>query len=170
MKQPGDEGAAEAATPSSPASRDVTLLSDSPLATGKLIAGVQDGAAGGVCVFLGTTRAERSPDGRELMALDYEAYGEMAREQLADLASRARQRWPVVRLALAHRVGRVPLGEASVLIAVSTAHRVEAFEACRWLIDTLKAELAVWKREIWSDGEATWSPGNREAGERPEGV
>ena len=119
-------------------------------------ADVADAAAGGVCVFLGTTRAERRADGRELVALDYEAYAEMAGPQLDDLAARARGRWPVVRLALLHRTGRVGLGEASVLVAVSTPHRAAAFECCRWLIDTLKAELAVWKREVWADGATTW--------------
>ena len=120
---------------------------------------VTDPAAGGVCVFLGTTRAETAPDGRELIALDYEAYAEMAEEQLRDLARRCRERWPVVKLALLHRVGRVALGEASVLVAVSAPHRGEAFEACRWLIDTLKAELAVWKREVWDDGGTSWVAG-----------
>ena len=119
-------------------------------------ADVADAAAGGVCVFVGTTRAERRGDGRELVALDYEAYGEMAGLQLHDLARRARERWPVVRLAIVHRTGRVGLGEASVLVAVSTPHRAEAFECCRWIIDTLKTELAVWKREVLNDGATSW--------------
>jgi len=76
----------------------------------------------------------------------------MAKQQMRDLARRARQRWPIVRLALLHRVGRVPLTQPSVLIAVSTPHRAEAFEACRWLIDTLKSEVTIWKKEIWDDG------------------
>ena len=119
-------------------------------------ADVSDAAAGGVAVFLGTTRAETRGDGRALVALDYEAYPEMAERQLRDLAARARERWPVVKLALLHRTGRVPLGEASVLIAVSTPHRAAAFECCRWLIDTLKAEVAVWKQEVWADGGTSW--------------
>ena len=112
--------------------------------------------AGGVAVFLGTSRAERRADGTELIALDYDAYADMARAQLLDLASRARQRWPVAKLALLHRTGRVRLGEPSVLVAVSTPHRAEAFEACRWLIDALKAEAAVWKKEVWADGTSSW--------------
>ena len=119
-------------------------------------ADVADAAAGGIAVFLGTTRAETHADGRELVALDYEAYAEMAEGQLGDLAARAREKWPVVSLTILHRTGRVGLGEASVLIAVATPHRAAAFECCRWLIDTLKAEVAVWKKEVWADGETSW--------------
>jgi molybdopterin synthase catalytic subunit len=117
---------------------------------------VFDDEAGGVDLFLGTTRAETHPDGRTLVALDYEAYVEMAIKQMHDLAARARQRWPIRRLVLLHRVGRVDVGEASVLIAVSCPHRAEAFESCRFLIDTLKAEVAIWKKEVWADGSGTW--------------
>ena len=143
------------------------LLGLTPDAIDRVAYDVTDPAAGGVCVFLGTTRGETSPTGQALSALDYEAYAEMAERQLADLAQRARERWPICRLALLHRVGRVAVGEASVLIAVSTPHRAEAFEACRWLIDTLKAELAVWKKEVWADGSTTWTPPNREWRGRP---
>ena len=134
----------------------MVLLTGEPLAVAAAVAFVTDGRAGGVSVFLGTSRAERREDGADLVALDYDAYAEMAGGQLADLARRARARWPVVKLALLHRTGRVALGEPSVVVAVSTPHRGEAFEACRWLIDTLKAEVAVWKREVWSDGTASW--------------
>jgi molybdopterin synthase catalytic subunit len=130
------------------------------LDVGGAVASVSDGAAGGIAVFLGTTRAEAHADGRALIALDYEAYPEMAGKQLADLAERARAQWPVARLALLHRTGRVAVGEPSVLIAVATPHRAEAFEACRWLIDTLKAEAAIWKQEIWADGTMSWVKGN----------
>jgi molybdopterin synthase catalytic subunit len=111
---------------------------------------------GAVCTFLGVTRAEKRADGVDLIALDYEAYEQMATEQLHDLARRARERWPIEALTMLHRVGRVNVGEPSVLIAVSTRHRGDAFEACRWLIDTLKAEVAVWKKDVWSDGSGSW--------------
>jgi molybdopterin synthase catalytic subunit len=91
-----------------------------------------------------------------LVALDYQAYHEMARRQLADLAAEARRLWPIRKLALIHRVGRVPVGEPSVVIAVSCPHRGEAFDACRWLIDTLKKDVAIWKKEVWADGSGTW--------------
>jgi molybdopterin synthase catalytic subunit len=137
-------------------SDDLISLTDEPLLAADAVSFVAARAAGGITVFLGTTRSERHSDGRELIALDYEAYPDMATAQLCDLAARARGRWPVLRLAVLHRTGRVPVGEPSVLIAVSTPHRAEAFEACRWLIDTLKAEAAIWKKEIWSDGSGSW--------------
>ena len=80
----------------------------------------------------------------------------MANRQLAALASVARQRWPIVKLALLHRLGRVSIAESSVLIAVSTPHRAESFEACRFLIDELKRDVAIWKKEIWQGGDETW--------------
>ena len=135
---------------------DLTRLSPDPLDVAGATAFVHDPRAGGIAVFLGTTRAERRPDGAELVALDYDAYAEMAVAQLNDLAGRARARWPVVKLALLHRTGRVALGEPSVIVAVSTPHRADAFDACRWLIDSLKAEAAIWKKEVWSDGTGSW--------------
>src|SRR4051794_38530310 len=130
-----------------------------PIPIERVVSFVSSGLAGGIDVFLGTTRAETDPDGRRLMALDYEAYREMATSQLRDLAVRARQQWPITRLALLHRVGRLEVGQPSVIIAVATPHRAEAFAACRWLIDTLKAEAAIWKKEIWHDGAETWKEG-----------
>jgi molybdopterin synthase catalytic subunit len=117
---------------------------------------VHDAGAGGIVIFLGATRSETSASGQALVALDYEAYGELAARQLAELATRARQRWPIIKLVILHRTGRVGLGEPSVLIAVATPHRTEAFEACRWLIDTLKDEVAIWKKEVWADGSGRW--------------
>ena len=131
-------------------------LSSEPLSTADVARFVTDAAAGGIDLFLGTTRGQMSDDGKTLLALDYEAYPEMAVEQLRDLARRARLRWPIVKLALLHRIGRVGVGEPSVVIGVSTPHRAEAFEACRWLIDTLKVEVAVWKKEVWADGSTSW--------------
>lgn len=138
---------------------DWVEISERPLETAAAIVRVSRvQSAGGTAVFLGTTRAEAHTDGRQLVALDYEAYPEMASAQLQQLARRARERWhDIISLAVLHRVGRVGLGEPSVLIAVATPHRAEAFEACRWLIDTLKAEAAIWKKEVWSDGSGTWS-------------
>jgi molybdopterin synthase catalytic subunit len=140
----------------------IGLLSEA-LPTAEAVDFVHDPAAGGIDVFLGTTRAESKGDaGAELLALDYEAYPEMALQQMNALAGRARERWPVVKLVLLHRTGRVPLGQPSVLIAVSTPHRAASFEACRFLIDELKSDVAIWKKEVWADGAATWvHPDNR---------
>jgi molybdopterin synthase catalytic subunit len=137
-------------------SHDQIGLTSEPLAPSRAIAQVTDPAAGGIAVFLGTTRAETSAEGRTLLALEYDAYPEMAQKQLVDLARQARDRWHISRLAILHRTGRVAVGEPSVLIAVSTPHRAEAFQACHWLIDSLKADAAIWKKEIWQDGSSTW--------------
>ena len=135
---------------------DLIALTPDPLDVPRCVAFVSGPRSGGVAVFLGTTREEQRADGADLLALDYDAYPEMVITQLHDLAARARTRWPVVKLALLHRTGRVGLGEPSVVVAVSTPHRAEAFEACRWLIDSLKAEAAIWKKEVWSDGTGSW--------------
>jgi molybdopterin synthase catalytic subunit len=134
-------------------------ISAEPLSAATVAQFVTDPAAGGIDIFLGTPRGESSGEGKKLLALDYEAYPEMALGQMRELAGRARERWPIVKLALLHRVGRVEVGEPSVIIAVATPHRAEAFEACRWLIDTLKSEVAVWKKEVWGDGSTSWVEG-----------
>jgi molybdopterin synthase catalytic subunit len=95
-------------------------------------------------------------DGRRTVALDYEAYPAMAERRLAELEAEARRRWPVIECSIVHRVGRVPPTEASVAIVVSTPHRRDAFEAGEWLIDTLKADVPIWKREQWDDGSTEW--------------
>ena len=140
----------------SPMDEDWIELRPEPLQVGPIVGFVTAPAAGGIDVFLGTTRDETHADGRRLVALDYEAYAPMAIKRMQELAIEARQRWPVARLAVLHRTGRVGVGEPSVVIAVATPHRADAFEACRWLIDALKADVPVWKREVWDDGSGTW--------------
>ena len=135
---------------------DLIQLQADSIDTANVIAIVSAPHAGGIDVFLGTTREERNADGRELIALDYEAYEDMATKQLRDLAAEARRRWPIVKLAIVHRTGRVKLAEPSVVIAVACPHRGDAFDACRWIIDTLKKDVAIWKKEVWSDGSSTW--------------
>jgi molybdopterin synthase catalytic subunit len=135
---------------------DLISLETTAIDVEKAIASIGDGDAGGISVFLGTTRNEKNAEGKSLIALDYQAYEEMAVSQMRQFAVRARDKWPIRRLALIHRVGRVEVGKPSVLIAVSTPHRAAAFEACRFLIDTLKAEAAIWKKEVWSDGSGQW--------------
>ena len=127
-----------------------------PLPTAKAIDFVSDPSAGGIAIFLGTTRSEKNAHGHELAALDYEAYTEMALPQLQTLAQAARSQWPIVKQVILHRTGRVELSQPSVLIAVASPHRHEAFVACQFIIDALKADVAIWKKEIWSDGSGTW--------------
>ena len=110
--------------------------------------------AGAVVLFLGTTR--EFTRGRQTESLDYECYPEMAEKKLAELEAEARRRWPLVAVAIVHRLGHLELGEASVAIAVSSPHRQAAFEAGQWLIDTLKEDVPIWKREQWADGTQEW--------------
>ena len=135
---------------------DWVQLHSDPIDVGPVVEFVTDADAGGISIFLGTTRAEKHYDGRELLRLDYDAYADMARQQMHDLAAEARQKWPVKRLAILHRTGPVDVGHPSVIIAISTGHRAESFEACRWIIDTLKKQVTIWKKEVWSTGDATW--------------
>jgi molybdopterin synthase catalytic subunit len=88
--------------------------------------------------------------------MEYEAYPEMAAKKLAELEAEARRRWPLIEVVLAHRVGRLELGDVSVVVAVSCPHRGDSFDACRWLIDTLKDVVPIWKRENWADGREEW--------------
>ncbi len=135
---------------------DLIQLTSQPLSIADAVAALYDPLAGGIDVFLGTTRRESTADGVELIALDYEAYEQMAVEQMHQLLASARSNWPIVRCVLLHRLGRVPLGQPSVLIGVACPHRPEAFEACRYLIDELKKTVTIWKKEIWTQGGPTW--------------
>jgi molybdopterin synthase catalytic subunit len=140
-------------------------LTDQPIDTAALVDGARHPQAGAVVLFLGTTR-ELTGD-RQTVALEYEAYREMAERQLAELESEARRRWPVIECTIVHRLGRVPPSEASVAIAVSTPHRADAFAAGQWLIDSLKRDVPIWKREEWADGTTEWvHPGINKEDER----
>jgi molybdopterin synthase catalytic subunit len=111
---------------------------------------VAHAGAGAVCSFAGVVRDHNL--GRTIQYLEYEAYEEMALAAMERIAERAVESWPEVRIAIAHRLGRLEIGETSVAIAASHPHRAEAFAACRFAIDTLKAEVPIWKKEVWADG------------------
>lgn len=108
-------------------------------------------AAGAIVTFAGTTRRDNA--GRKVIKLEYEAYEPMALSEMRKLAHEAGMRWKIVRIAIAHRIGVVDIGETSVAIAVSAAHRAEAFEACRFAIDRLKEIVPIWKKEHFEGGE-----------------
>jgi molybdopterin synthase catalytic subunit len=116
-----------------------------------LVEAVRDPAAGAVTLFLGTTRNHH--EGREVCRLAYEAYSGMAEKELEKIARTVQKRWGISKVAIVHRVGSVEIGEPSVGIAVSSAHRKEAFAACRYAIDTLKKTVPIWKKEFYRDGE-----------------
>src|SRR5262245_19543609 len=122
-------------------------LTAEPIDVSSVLARVQRPEAGAVVLFLGVTRQFTA--GRETVELAYEAYREMAEKELARLEREACQRWPIAACALVHRTGVVPVSEPSVAVAVSSPHRDAAFEAARWLIDTLKESVPIWKQERW---------------------
>jgi molybdopterin synthase catalytic subunit len=135
---------------------DLIALQATPIDVGKTICAVAEAQAGAIATFVGTTRCDADPGGKMLTALDYQAYDQMALAQMRRLALAARERWPIRRLAVVHRIGKVEIGHPSVVIAVSTPHRSQAFEACRFLIDSLKADTTIWKKELWADGSQSW--------------
>jgi molybdopterin synthase catalytic subunit len=133
-------------------------ITDAVIPVAEIVAETKAGADGAVCVFDGIVRDNSR--GRKTLHLDYEAYREMALEQMRGLAAEAVTRFGVRDVALVHRLGRLLVGETSVLVVVASAHRGATFEACRWLIDTLKKTVPIWKKEqfldgaVWADGEA----------------
>jgi molybdopterin synthase catalytic subunit len=122
-----------------------------PIDLAPLLAAVSDATAGAIVTFLGTTRNHN--DGRQVTQLEYEAYPEMAIAELRKIGETARERWPIHAIAIVHRIGVVPIGEASVAIAVSSSHRVAAFKACHFAIDRLKEVVPIWKKEHFDGGE-----------------
>lgn len=130
-------------------------LREGALDVAAAVAAVSRAEAGGIDLFLGTTRGEADREKGELVALEYHAYPEMAVKEMRAIAEQACRRWPVCALVAWHRLGRVALGEASVLIAVSCPHRGEAFEACRYVIDELKKLVPIWKKEQFAQ-DARW--------------
>jgi len=122
----------------------------------RIVGGLKRGEDGAVLVFEGVVRNQTR--GRKTLYLDYEAYEGMALEQMEALAGQALQQFKIRDVAVVHRLGRLEIGETSVLIAVASAHRAAAFDACRWLIDTLKRTVPIWKKEHFEDG-AVWADG-----------
>jgi molybdopterin synthase catalytic subunit len=125
-------------------------LQTEPIVLDELVAAVQERGDGAVATFLGTVRD--ATKGRRVIALEYEAYGGMAEREMEKIAAEAKRRHAVSRVAIVHRTGRLTIGEASVAIAVSAPHRAGALDAVRFIIDTLKTTVPIWKREHFEDG------------------
>jgi len=125
-------------------------LTTDPLDPRRLEAAVAHKGAGAICTFTGIVRD--SSRGRSVTHLEYEAYGEMATAEMRKIAAEIGERWPEARVAMAHRTGRLEIGEASVVVSVSCPHRAEAIDACRWGIDRLKESVPIWKKEHAADG------------------
>ena len=122
-----------------------------PIDLQELVRFVTDSEAGAIATFIGTTR--NNNEGRKVIALDYEAYPEMAEKELARIGQQASQRWQICRIAIIHRLGPVQITQASVIIAVSSAHRDAAFAACRFAIEEIKKTVPIWKKEVFEGGE-----------------
>ena len=134
-----------------PVSGGAFRISAAPLDLAAAVAEAASDEAGAVATFVGTVR--RSSRGRDVLYLEYEAFAEMAEPMLAELADELTGKHGLCKVAIHHRIGRVEIGEASVVIAVSAAHRGAALDACREAIDTLKTSIPLWKKEAYSGGE-----------------
>jgi MoaE-MoaD fusion protein len=134
-----------------PVSGGAFLLSDDPLSLDRVVDEVRDEQAGAIATFTGTTRIQSR--GRTVTHLDYEAYEGMAERVMAEIAEALQSRYELSAVAIHHRVGRVGIGETSVVIAVSAPHRQDALAACKDAIDELKERVPLWKKEVYSDGE-----------------
>ena len=133
-------------------------VTDEAIGADEAVAFVADPAAGGTCLFLGTVR-DHSDAGR-VTGLTYEAWEELAVRRLEELGEELFEAWPLRRIALLHRTGELGIGEVSVVVACSAAHRAEAFEACRHGIERLKQDVPIWKKEALISGEAHWVMGS----------
>ena len=129
-------------------------LTEEPIDVALVLREVQSPEAGAVVLFLGTVR--RTTDDKQTEWLQYECYPEMAQSKLAEMESEARSKWPLQQCVIVHRLGRLSVGQTSVAIAVSSAHRREAFEAGQWLIDRIKQVVPIWKKENYTDGSDNW--------------
>ena len=128
-------------------------ITEMPIDTQEVIAAVQADGAGAINVFIGTVRNQTQA--KPVVQLDFEAFDSMALKKMQQIADQAASRWPIQKVAIVHRKGSLQIGDAAVVIAVSTPHRKASFEACEFIIDTLKEVVPIWKKEIFEDG-AVW--------------
>ncbi len=126
-------------------------ITHEPLDRNALVAAITHPSVGGIVVFEGIVRDNAR--GKQVRYLEYDVYPEMAIQQIRAIITEAEKRWGVNRIAVAHRIGRLEIGETSVVVVVATPHRAEAFDACRYIIDTLKTTVPIWKKEVATTGE-----------------
>ena len=130
---------------------DLLYISHTELIPEEIINAVGADDAGAINVFIGTVR--NATKGRDVQYLEFEAYEPMALKEMQKIVATTKQKWPVVEMAIHHRVGKLEIGDIPVVIAVATAHRQHGFDACEYAIDTLKKTVPIWKKEIFTDGE-----------------
>jgi len=128
-----------------------------PISPAQVLASVGGMEAGGAVMFVGTIR--RRSGGKTVAGLTYEVYREMAERKMREIEEKVRRKWPVLKIAMVHRYGHLKVGEVSVAVAVSSEHRAEAFEACRFAIDAIKGTLPMWKKERFKGGAQAWVKG-----------
>jgi molybdopterin synthase catalytic subunit len=138
-------------------------LTSSPIDLASLLLEVRP-SDGAVSAFVGVVRNEN--EGRETVEIEYQAYGPMAESEMAKIARSIQAEWPETRLRMAHRVGRLRVGEASVAIVVTAPHRADAFAACRAAIERIKTTVPIWKKEFHPDGSSDWVDPTKVVGER----
>lgn len=142
-------------SPTKPQAGDNFLITFAPLLLAEIYTLADDPANGAVVIMSGTVRNQT--DGKSVVALEYQAYEPMAVRVFSSIAADIRHRWSAVnRVVIHHRTGRLQIGEISVIVAVGCPHRSEAFEACKYAIDTLKHNAPIWKKEHWADGSSSW--------------
>lgn len=132
-------------------------IQSEPLDPAPLVEAVRRENAGAIALFYGIVRNENL--GRSVQYLEYDAYPEMALKKMREVAGEVRAKFPIAAVGVLHRIGRLEIGETSLLVAVSSGHRKEAFEACHYAVDRIKQVVPVWKKEVWSDGSA-WVEGH----------
>ena len=126
-------------------------LSSDPLDINDCMQFIQHSKSGAQCLFTGTVRDHSN--NKSVRYLQYSAYQPMAIKQMEGIAEKAKAGWPVSKIAIAHRIGHLNIGEIAVIVGVSSAHRKEAFEACQWIMDTIKQRVPIWKKEFYENGE-----------------
>ncbi len=137
---------------------DLFRVTADPLDAQQLVASVRKDESGAVALFYGVAR--NHSQGRRVVALEYDAYPSMAERKLREVAHEVSERWPITGIGIHHRTGRLAIGDASLLVAVSSEHRAQAFEACHFAVDRVKEIVPVWKKEIWADGDGSWVEGH----------
>jgi MoaE-MoaD fusion protein len=156
--RPLREGDDVALIPPVSGGEDLFEVTREPLDPARLTAAVRRDESGAVVLFHGVAR--NNSGGRRVVALEYDAYPEMAARKLREVAEEVRAQFEITGIAVQHRIGRLAIGDVSLLVAVSSAHRREAFEACQHAVDRIKQTVPVWKKEIWEDGDGAWVTGH----------
>jgi molybdopterin synthase catalytic subunit len=145
----------------------MSYLTTDPVDLGPLLAQVSSPSRGGIAAFFGTVRNQHG--GREVLRLEYSAYAPMAEAECGRILAEAQSRWPVA-VALQHRVGTLEIGDVAVAVVVASAHRDEAFVACRYVIEEVKRRVPIWKREVFADGVVAWVGTSGAAGQQGSGA